>query len=75
MIIYKNSSGLSNVHSYEYTSDSITVQFKDGMSYVYSTLKNSSLIIEQLKKLADQGFGLNAALARKNRPTYDRKWM
>jgi hypothetical protein len=75
MIIYKNTSGVSNVHSYEYTADSITVRFKDEMSYIYSTLKNSFSTIEQLKQLADQGFGLNSALARKGHPSYDRKWI
>lgn len=74
MIIYKNISGKSNVHSYEYTSDSITVCFRDGMHYSYSTLKNSPLIIKHLKQLADQGFGLNSVLGRKDHPLYDKKW-
>lgn len=74
MITYKNASGVSNVESFEYTINSITVKFKDGAHYVYSTLKNSLEMIEKLKQFADQGFGLNSALARKDRPAYDQKW-
>jgi hypothetical protein len=74
MVTYKNASGVSNVASFEYTFDSITVKFKDGTHYIYSTLKNNLEVIEKLKRLADQGFGLNSVLASKDHPAYDQKW-
>lgn len=74
MTSYKNLSGQSNVLSYSYTQDSFTVLFKDGMHYLYSTLKNPQSTVDKMKELADRGIGLNSMLATKPHCPHDRKW-
>lgn len=74
MIKYKNLSGNSNVDSYEYTTESFTVMFKEGIHYLYSTLKNSLNEIQKMQQLADKGMGLGAMLATKPHHPHDKKW-
>jgi hypothetical protein len=74
MIKYKNLSGNSNVDSYEYTANNFTVRFKDGIHYLYSTLKNSLSEVQRMQKLADDGIGLGSMLATKPHHPHDKKW-
>ncbi len=74
MTKYKNLSGKSNVDSYEYTMESFTVLFKDGMHYLYSTAQNSLTEIQKMQHLADKGEGLGTMLATKPHHPHDRKW-
>lgn len=74
MTPYKNLSGQSNVDSYEYTNDSFTVKFKDGMHYLYSTLQNNLNEIQKMQQLAIEGVGLGSMLATKPHHPHDKKW-
>ena len=56
---YKNLSGISGVAAYEIGSDYIKVNFKDGGSYLYNNAKTGIRNIEEMKKLAGVGRGLN----------------
>lgn len=59
MTPYKNLGGDSGVAAYEIGNDSIEVQFKDGMIYLYTVSSAGSANIEQMKNLAIVGEGLN----------------
>ncbi|MGB3367233.1 MAG: hypothetical protein WBA54_07085 [Acidaminobacteraceae bacterium] len=58
--IYKDINGDSGVKGYEYGSDYINVQFSTGATYSYSYQSAGNGNIEQMKKLADLGDGLNS---------------
>lgn len=60
MTIYKNSTGKSGVSQYEYGNDYIKIQFSTGTTYLYNYSSAGKENIEHMKKLADQGAGLNA---------------
>ena len=55
---YENLGGDSGVSSYEISSDSIEVQFHDGMIYSWDSGKAGDANIEQMKLLAVAGSGL-----------------
>ncbi len=74
MTKYKNLSGQSSVDSYEYTTISFTVKFKDQMYYLYSTNKNSLGEIQKMQSKADAGIGLGTMLATKPYHPHDKKW-
>lgn len=79
MIDYKNLSGQSNVESFEIGENFIVVRFKtvgkDGCStYKYSYASAEQDNIEQMKILANQGFGLNSFINIKVRKLYKNKW-
>lgn len=56
---YGNTGRDSGILSYEYDSNSITVVFKHGGAYRYSS-GISSAHLSEMKRLADRGEGLNA---------------
>lgn len=60
MECYKNLNGNSGIASYELRADSILVQFNTGKPYVYSYLSAGSANVEQMKRLAVAGSGLNS---------------
>lgn len=60
MKTYANKGGNSNVMSYEYGVDYITIQFGSGAPYTYSYASAGKENIEAMKRLADSGIGLNA---------------
>lgn len=64
MTLYKDTDGDSNIKSYEYDVDSITVEFKDGSRYKYPKSKAGSFHVEKMKQLADRGDGLLAYINR-----------
>lgn len=75
MIPYKNLWWDSNVVAYSYDANSITVQFApSGTStiYVYTYASASALHVENMKKLANTGKGLNSYIGRE-KPKYSSK--
>jgi len=69
----QESRGDSNVAGYEYGSDLIWVQFKDGSVYRYTNSSAGSQNIERMKKLADVGQGLNSFINTNVRKLYEAK--
>lgn len=63
----------SNVSEYEYGEDYIRVQFKDGSTYEYTSASAGTSNIEEMKRLADCGDGLNSFINRCVRKRYSRK--
>jgi hypothetical protein len=57
--MYKNISGKSGVRSYSLSSDSITVTFQSGLSYQYTIDTIGAGLLNEMKKLATAGEGLN----------------
>ncbi|ENP8453887.1 TPA: hypothetical protein ACX6PV_003828 [Photobacterium damselae] len=71
---YLNRGGNSNVHSFETTTDSITVMFNDGAKYLYTVDSTGYSLIEEMKQLALMGQGLNSLISRVVRSKFARKW-
>lgn len=61
---YKNLGGDSGVACYEIGSESITVQFTTGATYLYNYQSAGQQHIEQMKALAIAGHGLNGYIKR-----------
>ena len=70
---YANLGGDSNVVGYEIGDDFIRVRFSDSSIYLYTYLSAGSNNIEQMKRLARNGQGLNAFINRNVRKAYARK--
>lgn len=70
---YRNLGGDSGVFACEIGSDFIRVQFSDGAVYLYTYVSAGSQNIEQMKKLARRGQGLNSFVNRVVRKAYARK--
>ena len=70
---YRDIDGDSGVAAYEVGPDYIRVQFKDGSVYLYTYASAGSHNIEQMKKLAAAGDGLNAFIIKNVRKRYARK--
>ena len=73
MEYYRNLSGDSGVTAYECGSDYIRVQFSDGAIYRYSYSSAGSHNIEEMKRLAQYGEGLNSFINRRVRMGYERR--
>ena len=73
MPIYRDIDNDSGVHSYEIAPDHIEVWFKGNpRSYTYSYSSAGSFHIENMKRLAAQGEGLNAYIQRYVKHKYQR---
>ncbi|MBI5204699.1 MAG: hypothetical protein HZA11_07270 [Nitrospirae bacterium] len=70
---YKNLGGSSGVAAYEVGDDSIKVQFDDGSLYLYNYQSAGSNDIEQMKRLAIAGRGLNSFISRVVKKRYASK--
>lgn len=70
---YANLGGNSGVVGYEIGDDFIRVQFSDGSIYLYTYTSAGSKNIEQMKRLARIGRGLNSFINRNVRKAYARK--
>lgn len=70
---YRNLSGGSNVFAYEIGDDRITVKFNDGSTYLYTNAKTGNRNIEQMKRLAVQGRGLNSFINTQVKKLYEAK--
>ncbi len=71
MTYYKNSDGNSNILKYQIGSDFIIVEFRDHKTYKYSYRSAGASNIEQMKTLAEQGFGLNSYINKYVRKMYE----
>lgn len=74
MPTYANTSGLSNVRSWEETEDSITVTFGDGSKYLYTDASAGAGNVAAMKRLAAAGSGLNSYINRRVKKGYARKF-
>ena len=61
---YKNVNGNSNVSAFSFGPDYIDVQFRGGEIYRYSYRSAGRTKVEQMKRLAIQGYGLNSYIMR-----------
>jgi len=71
MEIYANLRGNSQITNYQINKDSITIWFKGGKNYTYSYQKAGMINVENMKKLARNGFGLSAYITKNVRKDYD----
>lgn len=69
---YFDSDNNSNIEAYEYGDDSIAIRFKDRSVYAYTYMSAGSSTIEEMKRLADCGDGLNSYISR-YKPGYQSK--
>lgn len=69
---YFDSDNNSNIDAYEYGDDYITVRFKNSSIYTYTCMSAGSSAIEEMKRLADCGDGLNSYIS-KYKPRYQSK--
>lgn len=70
---YANKGGDSNVIAYEIEQSSIKVQFGDGSIYLYTSQSAGTGNLENMKKLAGAGQGLNSFISRVVRKSYASK--
>ncbi len=73
MEYYANMGGRSGVAAYEIEPGKITVQFRDGAIYEYTSLSAGAQNIEQMTILAQRGEGLNSFINTTVRKRYSRK--
>ena len=73
MVNYLNLGGNSNVSAYEIGSDFIKVRFNSGLVYLYTHHSAGQNNIEEMKKLAIQGRGLNSFITRNVKYNYSFK--
>lgn len=73
MIPYKNIDSDSGVNAYEYGNDYIRVQFSTGTTYTYTYKSAGNSNVEQMKRLADAGDGLNAFINTYVKKSYESK--
>ncbi len=74
METYANRSGQSGVRFYEIGESHIDVTFSDGKSYRYTYRSASSTNVEEMKRLAKAGLGLNSFITRRVKKNYESKW-
>lgn len=70
---YKNLGGDSAVVGYEIAAGAITVQFKDGATYLYTSQSAGAGNLAEMQRLAVVGRGLNSFISRVVRKGYARK--
>lgn len=70
---YKNLDGNSGVRAYSIQPDSITVQFADGASYLYTYASAGKSNIEEMKFLAENGRGLSTFISQHVHDAYREK--
>ena len=67
---YKNLAGDSGVVRYEIGDDFIRVQFSNNTIYLYTNTSAGSNNIEKMKKLAQDGKGLNTFISKNVRKNF-----
>lgn len=73
MVNYLNLHGDSNVKCYEIHDNYIDIIFYNTpLIYRYSNLKPGVLVLNELKRLATQGYGLNGYISRYVKKNYER---
>ena len=73
MSTYANLGGNSGIVSYETGSDSITVTFQGGATYLYNYAATGKDNVEQMKLLAKAGQGLNSFISINVKKNYAKK--
>lgn len=73
MKAYRDLNNDSGINSYEVSDDSITVRFKTGSVYLYTYLSTGAVQIEEMKRLAESGDGLNSYISKNIRKNYAKK--
>lgn len=73
MLVYRDIDRDSGVAAYETGPDFIRVQFRDGAVYLYTYVSAGQHNIEEMKRLAAAGDGLNAYINRWVRKAYARR--
>jgi len=64
MKFYENRSRTSPIVAYDFGENSITIKFVDGSVYLYTYDNAGNANVEQMKKYAGIGHGLNGFLTR-----------
>ena len=70
---YKNLGGGSGVAAYEIGQESVTVQFRDGATYLYTSQSAGDSNLSEMQRLAVAGHGLNSFINRVVRKGYAQK--
>ncbi len=70
---YRNLGGDSGIVAYKIDADSIIVEFSDNSLYLYDYTKPGPEEVEHMKKLAEQGQGLNSYISRYIKKRYAAK--
>ncbi len=73
MINYSNKGGDSGISAYKIDVDGIIIQFSTGAKYLYTNSSAGTSNIEEMKKLAVSGEGLNSFIMRHVRTSYSAK--
>ena len=73
METYRDLINDSGVGAYEVSNDSITVRFKIGAVYLYNYASTGVTDIEEMKRLAESGDGLNSYIGRKVKGNYAKR--
>lgn len=74
MISYKNFNGNSNVKCYNISENYIDIEFYNTPSvYRYSNVVPGIQVLNELKRLANQGYGLNSYINRCVKKNYERR--
>lgn len=73
MQTYANLGGDSGVRGFDISADSIIVEFKDSSLYLYTHATPGQLAVEEMKRLAVAGQGLNSYISRHVRKAYAAK--
>lgn len=67
---YKNLDGNSDIVGYEITESTVTVQFSDGAMYLYTAQSTGAGNLNEMRRLAVAGRGLNSFINRTVRKDY-----
>jgi hypothetical protein len=70
---YLDVSSTSGVRAYEIAEQSVTVQFADGVTYVYSYASAGRERVEEMKRCALAGRGLSTYISQHVREAYASK--
>jgi hypothetical protein len=70
---YQDQSADSGIEAYEIGEDSIILRFKNGTEYLYSYIKPGKVHVEEMKKRAKSGNGLNTYLNQNVREKFEKK--
>ncbi|MFI5159213.1 MAG: hypothetical protein ACHQF4_10135 [Sphingobacteriales bacterium] len=70
---YQNSNHDTGIIAYQFGTDHIAVQFKDGSIYMYTNKSAGAKAIKQMKKLAEAGAGLTTFINQHVKDHYEAK--
>lgn len=73
MKTYRDLNNDSGITAYEISDNSIAVRFKTGAVYLYNYSSTGITDIEEMKKLAESGDGLNSYIGRKVKGNYAKR--